>query len=122
MNTNSAIRSVRGLVCMGAAALITLGVFPQAYAGKYNVETVTVTVKFGDLDLNKPAGISELYNRIRGAADKACGSRPSGQGLWFQNNFRECREIAVADAVTRINRGPLTALHQQAMGKAGRVG
>jgi UrcA family protein len=122
MNTNTAIRSVRGLACMGAAALITLGVFPEAYAGKLNVVTVTVPVKFADLDLNKPAGISELYNRIRRAADKACGDYPSGYGLWYQNNFRQCREKAVADAVNRINRGPLTALHQQAMDKGSRVG
>lgn len=122
MNTNTVTRSVRSLACMGAAALITLGVFPEAYAGNFDVVTVSVPVKFGDLDLNKPAGISELYNRIRRAADKACGDYPSGQGIWYQNTFRQCRETAVADAVNRINKGPLSALHLRAMGKGSQVG
>lgn len=120
MNTTTK-QTARALACLGVAGIITLGLFSPAMA-RPNEATTSITVRFGDLDLAKPAGIEELYKRIRKAADKACGGYPSGQVIWQKQNYRQCREMAVARAVQDVDNGQLTALHAGSKGKAVRFG
>jgi UrcA family protein len=70
-----------------------------------------VTVHFADLNLNSAAGTRTLYGRIRGAAQTVCGPSFS---LWDGGHmaaWKECYRTTIDEAVTRINRPTLTALH-----------
>jgi UrcA family protein len=66
----------------------------------------SVTVKFGDLDLNQRAGIAELYVRITGAARRVC-DRQAEEQLVMQTH-PVCVKNAVSTAIARIDRPMLT--------------
>jgi UrcA family protein len=71
-----------------------------------------ITIRFADLDLSKPAGIATLYGRISRAARDICG--PSGADGDGRMSLKErCITRTIEDAVTRINRPLLTALHSE---------
>jgi len=71
----------------------------------------SVVVKYGDLDLNKGAGIRTLHTRLRAAARKVC-SPADGSVLADTHVFDSC----VADALTRgvndVNNANLTQYHR----------
>ena len=107
-----------GLCAFGVAALCVAGL-PSAHAtdqDKY-VEGTSTTVKFGDLNLQNPAGTEALYRRIQRAANKVCGDTRDIHNL---NDFarRECVERAVAKAVSDVNNRSLTALYTRKTNKA----
>jgi UrcA family protein len=45
-----------------------------AFATPVSAETQSVTVSYGDLDLDTPQGIATLESRIQAASRKICGS------------------------------------------------
>lgn len=112
---NTKIRhSLSGALCaFGIAALCVAGM-PGAHAndkdkGKY-IEGSSTVVKFGDLNLQNPAGVEALYRRIQGAANRVCGD---ARDIKVLNDIarRECVETAVAKAVRDVNNRNLTALY-----------
>ena len=65
-------------------------------------------VKYGDLDLNRDAGVAALFSRIKTAAREVC--QPTD--VFFLNLVRQqynCREDAVARAVADVNAPLLTS-------------
>ena len=82
-------------------------------------QTASVTVSFADLDLSKAAGAQTLYKRIKAAARQVCGSI-DGYTYMKSQRWRECYQSAIADAVARVDRPSLTALHQQQSSKTAR--
>jgi UrcA family protein len=74
-------------------------------------EVAAVTVNYADLDVSKPAGAQQLYQRIKSAARKVCAPL-NGKDLHRMFLWRDCYEQAVADAVATIDRPALSALHQ----------
>lgn len=75
-----------------------------AAAGAQDTEVgdghLTVTVRYADLDLQKPAGLVELHRRLRFAAKTVCPH--NGPGERFASSPRKCREQAIDAAVTRL--------------------
>jgi UrcA family protein len=67
-------------------------------------------VKFGELDLDKPAGVETLYRRLRSAAKEVCKPGISVPQT-LRSKSRACTELTLADAVTQINHPNLTAYH-----------
>ncbi len=67
-------------------------------------------VRYGDLDLNRPADARKLYSRIRLAARHVCGN-PDIRNLADVARSQPCLEQAVDDAVARVNSPELTAIH-----------
>jgi UrcA family protein len=73
----------------------------------------SITVHFGDLNINNPQGAEALYRRIQNAARKVC---------WYDNDSalpgyqRTCFKNAVADAVAKVNSAPLNAVHMRKVG------
>ena len=92
------------------ASTFTLGV---ALAGPVDDAIPGITVSYGDLDLSSPAGAQVLYQRIKGAARTVCAPLESKQ-LKVQALWRACFEEAVANAVSKVDRPMLTAVHKAA--------
>jgi UrcA family protein len=65
-------------------------------------DAYSVTVHFGDLDLNREAGIARLYLRIKGAARRVCYQQADYQPA--MQTFPDCVNRAVSTAVARIDR------------------
>jgi UrcA family protein len=72
----------------------------------------SITVHFGDLDVNSAGGAETLYKRIKGAArtvcDESTADRMARNSLWYQ-----CYDSAVARAVAQVNNGRLTAVFNE---------
>jgi UrcA family protein len=71
-----------------------------------------VPVSYDDLNLTNTAGARTLYARLKAAADRACGNRPSGRDLQEYLNFQSCYDSALDKAVRKVNSGQLQALHR----------
>ena len=100
---------VAGLVCAGEAAL-----FAAATAAAEPPQSVTV--RFTDLDLNRPADVAQLYHRIRNAAQSACGARDLELTNWDDPDWHRCVYVAIGQAVAQVDRPALTAYHQRQLG------
>jgi UrcA family protein len=95
-----------------AALLIAPGHAMAADAMKLASRSVDadagITVRFADLDLSKPEGVATLYARISRTARDICGDADGKMSL----NER-CVTKTVENAVNRLNRPQLTALHTE---------
>jgi UrcA family protein len=67
----------------------------------------SLTVQFGDLDLNKPRGVEALFKRIKNAAERVC-SDLEGRRLTEKRLHSECVAMALSTAVTRVDRPVLS--------------
>jgi UrcA family protein len=80
-------------------------------AGNYQDEPRTVTIKFAALDLARPAGVAELYQRIRIAAAQVCRNDLASRSVSAPRAVRRCKQIAIGRAVQDVNNRQLSALH-----------
>ncbi|MBI1732956.1 MAG: UrcA family protein [Gammaproteobacteria bacterium] len=69
-----------------------------------------VTVTFSDLDLDRGAGAETLYQRLRAAAKKVCGTA-DGRDLSATHERRRCYREALDRAVNDVNNERLEKLH-----------
>ena len=67
----------------------------------------TRTVRFADLDLSKTEGAAALFSRIRAAARSVCEEHRSRE-LIRQQRYVACIELAVSNAVARVDEPMLT--------------
>jgi UrcA family protein len=101
------------------ALAVTLGVLaavPSYAAPPPQREILTQRVRFADLNLHSPEGISVLYDRLSFAAHRVCDDGAD----WFLNetsDARQCRADAIAGAVSQIHSPMLSALYQEHDGK-----
>jgi UrcA family protein len=106
--------------CLVALAA-TLGVLAAvpSYAAQpptQQRQILTHRVRFADLNLNSPAGVAELYDRLSFAAHRVCDDGDD----WFLNTTSDalqCRADAIAGAVSQIHNPMLSALYQEHDGK-----
>jgi UrcA family protein len=100
-----------------AAALIAVlltGAGPSMAADAMRLSSQSVdanagtTVRFADLDLSRPEGVASLYARIRRTAHDICGDANGSTSLKDR-----CIARTIEDAINRINKPPLTALHTE---------
>jgi len=68
----------------------------------------SLTVQFGDLDLNKDAGLTTLFDRIKGAAERVCSAHSGGTTLRDQQQYAACVDFALSNAIARVDRPELT--------------
>ena len=70
----------------------------------------TMTVRYGDLNLNDQRDVAILLERIGRAAEQACGGRPNSlyelDDTHLRQEYRRCHDDAVASAVDKM-RAPL---------------
>jgi UrcA family protein len=100
---------VASLVGLGVAA----GAAPVLAAPPHMMETQSVLVRFGDVDLSSTAGAEQLYRRLERAARDVCSEDDwsTRRKLWLQQGIEECKARAIDDAVARVNSPALTDLH-----------
>jgi UrcA family protein len=79
-------------------------------------DAYSITVRFADLNLDRQAGIAELYVRIKGAARRVCAEQANDQ-LVAERNSPNCVKRAVSTAVARIDRPMLSDYVAQLGGK-----
>ena len=82
---------------------------PQSVENKAGIR-----VHYADLDLSKPEDVSILYKRISRAARDNCGTDAAA---WDGRTslLKKCIGQTIEDAVNRINKPLLTALHRERM-------
>lgn len=107
--------SILKVATLGVAGLLAAG---SALADGRDLETRSVVVRAGDLDLASPAGAAELYARIRSAARDVCG-RVDGRDLEVRRAWLRCYRPAVAGAVAQAGSEAVTALHAAREGRRG---
>jgi UrcA family protein len=59
---------------------------------------MSMTVRFGDLDLSTDAGAAALHSRIRYAASAVCGGDVDQRDLGRVSIVNACRKVAMASA------------------------
>jgi UrcA family protein len=84
---------------------------PQSVENKAGIR-----VRYADLDLSKPQDVSILYKRISRAARDNCGTDAAA---WDGRTslLKKCIGQTIEDAVNRINKPLLTALHRERMNR-----
>jgi UrcA family protein len=71
-----------------------------------------ITVRFGELNLDQPAGAAVLYRRIQVAAERVCGD-PLPPGSFIPSHvWRRCVAQAIERAVIAVDRPALTAYYR----------
>jgi UrcA family protein len=103
---------------LAAAVVAVMGVAP---AHAQQAEVMSVTVRYGDLDLTNPRDAHTMVRRIDNAAARACGGDPSSQifdGLIARaravDDFESCRDIAVRDALSQLGSVEVMAAYRAA--------
>ena len=76
--------------------------------GTERQEKQSLRVSFGDLDLSKAAGVSELYERLQRASERVCGGNARAQS---SSEKHLCISGALAKAVAEVNLRGLHKLH-----------
>jgi UrcA family protein len=84
-------------------------------------DAYSVTVKFADLDLDREAGIAQLYARIKGAARRVC-EQQAGEQPGARETYPVCVKRAVSTAVARIDRPMLSEYSAQLARKPAETG
>jgi UrcA family protein len=100
-----ALAALLVVASQGAALGASLEVVPG--------QSVSVAVKYADLDLNRPADVQVLYHRITRAADRACGEREFTGSHLPGPSWEQCVAGAVEQAVERLDRPALSAYHRE---------
>jgi len=93
-------------------SLALYAVSPNGLAAEAGARAPQEIVKFGDLDLTRPAGAQELYRRITRAARDVCDAAIPGR-LAVAIAHRRCTEQAVARAVATVDNPLLTERYEQ---------
>jgi UrcA family protein len=84
------------------------------------LEAPTRTVRYADLNLDTPAGVSALYKRIRYAAEEVCGDA-KWRGLSEATAAQACVDHAVSVSVHSLNNVKLTNEYQAHISKQGQI-
>jgi UrcA family protein len=92
-------------------ALALYAVAPNGLAAESSADVPQKIVKFGDLDLTRPAGAQELYRRITRAAADVCETASGGSAVAIAD--RLCANQAIARAVATIHSALLTEHYEQ---------
>jgi len=97
------------IVTLGVLMLGLATVAPAAAEAPLISESTAI--RYGDLDLDKTAGVAQLYARMRTAAERVCGERYRPGTLVVEPAWRECVAAAVDTAVATLDRAAVTEYH-----------
>ena len=113
-NTVSVLHRASERVSAGAAAIaltfLTL-LTVDARADEPKETPTRVSVSYSDMAFASTEGAAQVYRKLKAAARTVCGVGDGHQSLASAMAAHECYEGALADAVRKIDRPLLTALH-----------
>ena len=95
------------LMSLAIAAATLAGAAPVA--AQSSGDTVSVSVRYGDLDISKAAGADVMLRRIDKAAVQICGGKPDQRLLGERVAFEKCRASTVDRSVAALNAPMVTA-------------
>ena len=90
--------------------------YVYSFGDSLDIDKRSVTVPYGDLNINNEKGVAVLYRRLQAASESVCGI----QLAWKQKCMRcmriarDCYEDALSSAVDAVGSELLLALHQGA--------
>ncbi len=102
---------MRSKIHMLLLSLLAICGCPVAMADAPVNTQVTVkseTVRYDDVRLISAVGAAVLYNRVRAAAERACGGPLETVPLQQRQSYKHCVDDAVAKAVADVNSPMLT--------------
>lgn len=100
------------IVSIGTLGVLMLGLATAAPAAAESpLVAESTAIRYGDLDLDKTAGVARLYARMQAAAERVCGARYRPGTLLVEPAWRECVAAAVNAAVTKLDRPAVTEYH-----------
>jgi UrcA family protein len=94
---------------------VSLGSAFSVPAGAATGDIPSVTVKFGDLDISRPAGAMKLYGRIQEAANRVC-SAYDRSNFAVQANFKACVSDAMSRAIAKVGSPALNMVYRAKTG------
>jgi UrcA family protein len=94
---------------------VSLGSALSVPASADTSDIPSVTVKFSDLDISRPAGATKLYGRIQGAANLVC-SAYDHSNFMAQANFKACVSDAIGRAVAKVESPTLNMVYRAKTG------
>jgi UrcA family protein len=108
----NSLKAARQIAFVSVAVTASTLCMLSASAANRTDNDISMTVKYGDLDLTTTDGIHALYRRLVLASQKVC---PGDLNLDLQNRSEilACRANAVTHAVQVINNSKLAAVHEQ---------
>ena len=110
-------RSIASMIFVTFVALAGAAASGRVVALPYGEVLAKKKVTYGDLNLETEAGARVLYARLRYAAQDVCSLYQSDD-LARKVVWRTCVENSLSDAVGRINKPQVTALHNKSASRA----
>jgi UrcA family protein len=99
------------------ALFLAITTLAPAAAAQSPGQPVSIEVSYADLDLSARAGAETLLRRMKWAAAKICGERPSPLQIGATIRHAACTRGAMKNAVETLNVPMVTALfNRQATG------
>ena len=89
------------------ASIIILGFATANVANADSQAPRTLTVQFGDLNLNNAQGVDALFKRIKNAAESVCNEF-EGRTLKEKRLYSDCVDTALSTAIARVDRPALS--------------
>lgn len=114
--------SVSKKISLAGSALMTALLLAAGNAGAADrtATSADIAVKFSDVQLNTEADAEALYKKLRSAARAVCDDNAGGhRTLEIRSRAEKCTSQVLADAVRRIDKPMLSALHQTKTSNAG---
>jgi UrcA family protein len=99
---------VNKVLLMAGFAGLSAAAGTTAFAHDIGPEPPSVVLHYSNEALATDDGLRHFYNRLVRAAEKVCPL--SGDPFIISDAVRECRQQAVANAVTKINNSRLAAM------------
>ena len=103
-------RSPLSLGVLGTLTILVTTVALPAVADSRLVEE-SIEVRYADLDLDKEAGVANLYVRLKNAAEQVCDTGYRPPALFLSSSWRACVTAALDQAVANLDRPAVTAYH-----------
>jgi UrcA family protein len=88
--------------------LLSIAAAAPAQAGDFKFQ-------FARSELETPAGVEALYDRIEERAERACVNRDR-TAIWQAGVEEKCVETVIAEIVEKIDDARLAAVHETAQG------
>jgi UrcA family protein len=110
MNTITPSTRLRRLIATAIVSAVAASFTVVCAAA--DTETVSVIVKYGDLNISNREGAATLYQRIATAARNVCGSYDTDS--WHRvprASVEACVHKAIADAVTKVGQPELFVVY-----------
>jgi len=106
--------SVSRKISFGSSAMLTALLLAAGNAGAADrtATSADIAVKFSEVELTSETGAEKLYKKLRAAARTVCDDNAGGfRTLEERARAERCTSQVLADAVRRVNKPVLTALH-----------